>query len=486
MGLQSGAEFVQSLYLAYLGRAADPDGLAYWQGQLEPGRASANSVKQEIINSNEATAYLAALNNDDYVISLYHHYFEREPDDEEVAYWTGRLESGDFVWSELADRMIDAAGVHDQEALRAKLSVANYYSQHVTPDDYDAQQALALDDLHSNERLYAALLKLDAEYEGMTLEQVGESVEGRPLYSAVLGAGPRTLMIVTQQHGDEPLGTEAALWLIEYLAGNSSEAQSLREAVTVVVMPRVNPDGFARWQEQVAGVEDVLDPRYNANGVELNGTYDSSLPQDFDLAPESAAVHQVVAQYRPDLFLDIHNQNTYRSADGSLATLSLMWPTNEDIDTALVESGQRAAVAIAQALEEYDHDHLTLYPGNDALGISRNGLGLDGTATLLLEQRGLQEMDQLAQGVELDISALAGALTLELWISMMGVAESMASGSLDLLDPLLALQIPKRAEAVNFEALYDSDQPFILGEEAITTLEDTQLLGVQHDDAWLV
>ena len=87
----------------------------------------------------------------------------------------------------------------------------------------------------------------------MDLSQVGESVEGNPLYKAVVGSGPKTLMIATQQHGDEPLGTEAALYLLDYLAGDSAEAEALREEVTVVVMPRVNPDGFARWEQQVAG-----------------------------------------------------------------------------------------------------------------------------------------------------------------------------------------------------------------------------------------
>ncbi|OHZ01184.1 M14 family zinc carboxypeptidase [Salinicola sp. MIT1003] len=485
MGLQNNAEIVQSLYLAYLGRAADPEGLIYWLGQLEEERASANQVKQAIANSSEATAHLALLDSDDYVRSLYHHYFEREPGSLEVNYWAERLESGNLAWDELPDCMVDAACAQDQEALRAKLSVANYYSQHVTQNDYDIKQPLALDHLQSNEELYATLGRL-AEHEAITLEQVGESVEGMPLYSAVVGTGPKTLMIVTQQHGDEPLGTEAVLGLLEYLAGESAGAQTLRETMTIVVMPRVNPDGFARWQEQVAGSEGVLDPRYNSNGIELNGTYDPNQPYDPDLAPESAAVRQQVAHYRPDLFLDIHNQNTYRSEDGSLATLSIMWPTNENIDPALIEFSQRAAVAIDQALGEYDHDNLTRYPGNDVPGISRNGLGLDGTATLLLEQRGLQEMDQLAQGTELDFSALAGALTLELWIGMVGIAEAMSTGSVDTLDPLLALQIPERAEAVSFEALYGSDQLLAFAEQSPMMLEETQLLGIQQDEAWLI
>ena len=485
MALQNSAQVVQSLYLAYLGRAADPDGLAYWQGQLDAGEVSESVIKQAIIGSDEATGYLSELDSSEYVRSIYNHYFEREPGDDEVAYWAERVDSGELGRANVAITMIDAASESDQEALGAKLSVANYYSQNVAQDEYDAQQALALDNLHSNEELYAALQQLDADHDAMALEQVGESVEGNPLYKAVVGTGSQTLMIATQQHGDEPLGTEAALYLLDYLAGDSPEAQALREEVTVVVMPRVNPDGFARWQEQAAGGEDVLDPRRNSNDIDLNRTYDPDVPNDPDLAPESAAVMQVVEQYQPDLFLDMHHQNNYRDTDGSLDTLSTLWATNEGVDPSLVETGQRAAVAIEQALEEYDHANLTLYPGSDNPAIGRNGLGLDGTATLLVEQRGLQEMDQLAQGVELDYSALAGALTLESYLAMKGIAQSMGTGEFEQIDPSLALEIPERSDAIDFAELYGDDQYVPAEDEPAMVAEEAQLLGIQQDDVMI-
>ncbi|WP_136067574.1 M14 family zinc carboxypeptidase [Modicisalibacter radicis] len=483
MELQNSAQIVQSLYLAYIGRAADPDGLAYWQGQLESGEVSTEAIEQAIIGSDEASGYLAELDSGEYVRSLYNQYFERDPGDDEVAYWAGRVDNGELGRANLANSMIDAASEFDREALSAKLAVANYYSQNVAQEDYDAQQALALDNLHSNEALYAALQQLDSDHEAMTLEQVGESVEGNPLYSAVVGTGPQTLMIATQQHGDEPLGTEAALYLLDYLAGDSAEAQALREEVTVVVMPRVNPDGFARWQEQVAGGEDILDPRRNSNDIDLNRTYDPSVPNDPDLAPESAAVRQVVEQYQPDLFVDMHHQNNYRSTDGSLDTLSALWATNEGVDASLMETGQRAIVSIDQALEEFEHANLTLYPGSDNPAIGRNGLGLDGTATLLVEQRGLQEMDQLAQGVELDYSALAGALTLESYLAMKGIAESMASGEFEQIDPSLALEIPERSDSIDFAELYGDDQYVPTEDEPTMVAEEVPTLGIQHDDA---
>lgn len=455
MESQDSGKTVQSLYFALMGRAADPEGLAYWQARLEADGLQA--VLPSMVASEEAQTYMAEQSDDDYVSTLYEQLFSREADDDGHAYWLGKLDAGELDRPGLREAMIESSAESDLEALNAKLTVADYYSRHVTVQEYNAEQPLVMESMHSNDALYAELHRLNDAHDAMALEQVGESVEGNPLYKAVVGSGPKTLMIATQQHGDEPLGTEAALYLLSYLSGDSAEAQTLREEVTVVVMPRVNPDGFARWQEQVAGAEDVLDPRRNSNDIDLNRTYDPREAQDPELAPESAAVRAVVDEYRPDLYLDYHHQNNYRASDGTLDTMSVRWATNDGVSSALTEDGQRAALAVAQALEEIDHDSLTLFPGSDNPTISRNGLGLDGIATLLIEQRGLQEMDQLAQGLELDYGALASALTLEGWLSMVGIVDAMASGDFDQFDPALAQQIPDRSEFIDYADLYADD-----------------------------
>ncbi len=61
---QNNAQYVQSLYQAGLGRAADASGLSFYAGQLNSGNASRGGVLLDIASSNEATAHLtAALNH---------------------------------------------------------------------------------------------------------------------------------------------------------------------------------------------------------------------------------------------------------------------------------------------------------------------------------------------------------------------------------------------------------------------------------------
>lgn len=474
MNMSTAEQTVQNLYLSLLGRAADPEGMKYWVQQLES--SSLDAVSQHFMATQEAQQNMDDKSPDEFVRDQYYGFFNRHADKEGLDYWESRLESGAIEHHELPQIFLHSASQADQEAYSAKSSIANYYTGQATSDTYDAEQALTYPSLHSNAELYAELNQLDARHDALDLKQAGTSLEGNPLYRAEVGQGDKTVMIVTQQHGDEPLGTEAALSLLDFLAGDSEAAQAIREEVTVAVMPRANPDGFARWEKQVSGEQGVPDPRRNEAGLDLNRSYDPD--EDFDAAqaPEAAAIMSVLEEYNPDLLLDYHNQNNYRNEDGDLDTMSVRWATNDAVAPQASADGQRAALAISEALDDFDHSELSLFPGSDNPAIARNGLALEGTPTLLVEQRGLQEMDLLAQGLDVNYSALASALTTEGFLSMKGVLETVADDSFNDYDPQLAELIPERADYIKYEELYDDDdyalpdaEPASLAEEALPT-----------------
>ena len=469
-------QLVQGLYLSLLGRAADPAGLHYWVDEL--ANSSLDVLSERFVNSREFQDNFGDKTPEEFVRLQYYNLFDRNPDKAGLDFWTAQLETGALDRDDLPGAILDGASESDQEAYRAKLSIADYYTSQVPQERYDPEQPLTYPWLHSNAELYADLNRLDERYDTLDLEQVGASLKGNPLYRAEVGHGDKTVMIVTQQHGDEPLGTEASLYLLDFLAGDSEAAREIREEVTVVVMPRVNPDGFARWERQVGGEQDVLDPRRNEANVDLNRSYDPEAGFDPEQAPEAAAVFRVLEEYQPDLLLDYHNQNNYRDAEGDLDTMSVRWATNEAVAPQVSADGQRAALAIAEALEDYDHDQLTLFPGSDNPAIARNGLALEGTPTLLIEQRGLQEMDELAQGLDLDYSALASALTLEGLISMKGVIGAVADDSFEDYDPQLAARIPERSERIQFADLYGDDAYTTPETSPTMPAEEAALVGV--------
>lgn len=293
-------------------------------------------------------------------------------------------------------------------------------------------EPLRLEGMLDNEQLYARLEGLAARRGGvLDLSVLGRSLEGRPIYRASVGSGPRSLALVTQQHGDEPVGTEAAVALLDRLSGGSPAAAAAREAVTVHVVPRVNPDGFQRWltPEPYPGE----DPRRNAAGLDLNREYDPAVPVSAE-APEAAAVRDFLLGEAPDLVVDYHHQVSYRTADGELVTMSVLWATVDGVDQDVVDTGRRAAVVAASSLASFGRATVTRYPESSTRSVARNGLALAGVPALLVEQRGQNEVGQKS----------LGAFTAEALRTMDGLVRSLTDGSFDAVDPADADLLPAR------------------------------------------
>lgn len=102
-----------------------------------------------------------------------------------------------------------------------------------------------------------------------------------------------TVLLIGQQHGDEPASSEALLVLAQELA--SGQLAPLLDKINVLVLPRANPDGAE------AGI------RTTANGVDLN--QDHLLLQ----TPEARALAVLVRDFRPTLVLDAQEYNPTES-----------------------------------------------------------------------------------------------------------------------------------------------------------------------------
>lgn len=92
-------------------------------------------------------------------------------------------------------------------------------------------------------------------------------------------------------HGDEYEGTDACMRLIETLAyDNSEEVQNILDNLVLLINVVQNPDGR------------VLGTRANAAGVDIN--------RDFitQTQPETRATVQVITEWNPMVFLDLHDQ----------------------------------------------------------------------------------------------------------------------------------------------------------------------------------
>jgi hypothetical protein len=274
---------------------------------------------------------------------------------------------------------------------------------------------------------------------------------GRGVPYVVVGNGPTAALIIAQQHGDEMETSDSAIALIRTLANNSAESTRIRSALTVVVVPRVNVDGFDGVNPdgtpitnatgtQIPPWRENYDPRFTVNplpafyargrGFDINrfhafrpecpldnpnfpnlttGVTSCEMPADpnnndpslGNPVPEAKNIRWLNDRFRPVVALDMHHQGT-RVHDGDMVTGSTLWPTASGTATRLlavdpnavtrfnqgVDMAKRVVVIIAQTLAQYPYADLSRYPGGTEPGISRNAYGLLGSGSVLLELRG--------------------------------------------------------------------------------------------------
>lgn len=123
------------------------------------------------------------------------------------------------------------------------------------------------------------------------VETIGTSQDGRPVALVTLSGsrGPSaslpTVLVLAQQHGNEPAGGEAALALAATLA---TTERALLERVNVLVVPRANPDGAEKFVRATTSGADV-----NRDHLWLE-------------TPEARAIAAVTVRVRPDVVLDLH------------------------------------------------------------------------------------------------------------------------------------------------------------------------------------
>ena len=122
------------------------------------------------------------------------------------------------------------------------------------------------DEIHSWLLDQATLLSRSAGVKASVL-LIGRSQQGEALEALVLtrGAGTDaaalqatqrpTVLLIGQQQGDEPAGSEALLVVARELA--QGLLQPLLERINVVIVPRANPDGAARSQRLTASGQDM-------------------------------------------------------------------------------------------------------------------------------------------------------------------------------------------------------------------------------------
>jgi hypothetical protein len=267
---------------------------------------------------------------------------------------------------------------------------------------------------------------------------IGQSNQGRPVWGASVGHGPLRILYVTQQHGDEPLGTPAALEFLRQTGiGNSQWQRWLRSQVTVDLIVRANPDGAVHdWRYNY---DPTADPEYGeaGKGYDINRYHNPDLAPEDNPATEAGIIQRHFAAVDPQIVVDYHMQGRYRGDDGREITASVMWPTAPGVAAEDVALAKQVTVVAQQAMDAAG-GNVSQYPGGNYEGIARNAYGLRGSGSVLIELS--------AMGAEHEQSQIRSALE-----AMLAIAERAADGSVRDIAPTRAEAIQPRGERIQDE-----------------------------------
>ncbi len=131
----------------------------------------------------------------------------------------------------------------------------------------------------------AAVIPIGKSALGETLEALVLTRASSTDPAAVLASARPTVLLVGQQHGDEPAGSEALLVISRELA--QGLLQPVLQRINVVIVPRANPDGAANAQRSTSGGTDL-----GHDHLLLN-------------TPEAQALAQLTRDYRPTVVVDV-------------------------------------------------------------------------------------------------------------------------------------------------------------------------------------
>lgn len=339
-------------------------------------------------------------------------------------------------------------------------------------------------DWTNHEQLGEKLREIEESSSGrVEVDVLGYSRENREVYMARVGSGDQVLLITGQIHGNEASGPEALLQMLETLAtSDDPQVQAVRENVTIVAIPKFNPDGAELvrrqnvfpWDEVVETFPHLegADPAwyYNASrgGFDINRDFNPDLSYEpvaedlpglgdqpgFYLTNESRMLRDLYLDLADEFgeveaYVDLHHMGTPKVEGTDVdVTVALDYPPlgpdnnpkyAKDWPKWDQDKSRRYALAAAIGINEVAEDGVdeglvryTHAKTRDLPGQARSSFALNGTGTVLFEMPGQQP--QYGYDQELIDRVEAG-----LW----GIANHMADGSVHELDGDDFYKLPK-------------------------------------------
>ncbi|WP_297596552.1 M14 family zinc carboxypeptidase [uncultured Cetobacterium sp.] len=217
----------------------------------------------------------------------------------------------------------------------------------------------------------------------LTFKDIHETaVDGKPI-----------VMLIAQQHGNEPMGCDTLLATVKRVA--KGDLNYILNRVNIIVMPRINPDGAKKFT------------RESGEKIDINGDHSALV------SVEAQAVSYIYNKFKPEVFIDIHeyisdlNSYSHILSGGAVPyyDLLILNPTNPNYSKSLKEVSDKTLLQLKETLKQNGYtsnyyynpfikpkkgEPLTLYRATGSAKLARNNYGLKGSLSYLIELRGRQ------------------------------------------------------------------------------------------------
>ncbi|MSP41085.1 MAG: peptidase M14 [Deltaproteobacteria bacterium] len=254
-------------------------------------------------------------------------------------------------------------------------------------------------DFTGHEEMMEFIYALQAKANNMSSRIIGYSQEGRAIAAMIfsnsgtfstaelLRLNRPVVFLQGLQHGNEPAGGEAMLLLAKELA--SGALRPLLDRITVVIVPRCNPDGASYFTRDTPRRVDI-----NRDHIKMD-------------LPETEALHRLLNEFQPEVVVDAHEFSVatrWLEKFGMLQSWDLMmlYATTANLPPALTQLAEglfrRNMVADVERAgysqfwyytTSYNEADKRVSMGGTAPDIGRNAGGLQNAISFLIESRGV-------------------------------------------------------------------------------------------------
>ena len=214
--------------------------------------------------------------------------------------------------------------------------------------------------------------------------EVGKSAEGRIISMYTVGHGPTKVLLWSQMHGDEPTATMALLDMFNFFSQNASHksVKSIREKLTLLILPMLNPDGAERFQRRTAQLIDM-----NRDALQLE-------------TPEGRVLREVQQRYKPDFGFNLHDQDPRSTVGPSkkVTAIALLAPATDEsrADNYVRSRAKKIAATFAGVMNQFIPGHLAKYDDTFEPRAFGDNVQRWGTSTILVESGGWpQDRDKM-------------------------------------------------------------------------------------------